>query len=256
MAHVAQDRPVSFLRPFWRMGGWLAPIFGSVLLLLTLVSHLTLGLAQRFDMEGIEARARVIDRYYTESTDSDGDKTITHYLEIDFETDGGRPMRLKPSVGSGLYNRTRIGDDIPVWYLQSDPSRIETRRGQNRSAATVTQVIGAIFGLLMLGALWFPGSKAVAALRARRYGRRDRAEVTGLNKTGWTVNGEHRYRLQWRDSAGHSGESLAYRRDQLTPYRTGSTVPVYHGLRRTWWEGDVGPSGHTRDAEGYPVHGG
>lgn len=252
MAHVAQDHPVSFFRLFWRMGGWLVLIFGSGFLLLSLVNHFAFGLAERFDAEGIETSAQVIDRYYTESVDSDGDKTITYYLEIDFKTNAGRPMRLKPSVGSALYNRTRIGDNIPVWYLQSDPSRIETRRGQNRSAATVTQIIGAIFGLLMLGGVWFPGSKAVSALRARRYGRRDMAEVTGLKQTRWKVNEQYRYRLQWRDSDGRNGESLAYRRDRLTPYRVGSKVPVYRGLRRTWWEGDVGPSVHARDAEGYP----
>lgn len=252
MAHVAQDHPVSFLRLFWRMGGWVTLICGVILLVFTLISHATLGLAERFDAEGLKATATVLDRTYTESVDSDGDKTTTYYLSIVFETDVGREVRLKPSVGSSLYDRTRIGDEIPVWYLQSDPSQIETRRGQNRSAATVTQVIGAVFGVVMLVALWVPGGRAVSALRARRYGRRDMAEVTGLKKTGWTVNKEHRYRLQWRDSAGRAGESLAYKQDRLTPYRVGSKVPVYQGLKRTWWEGDVGPSVHARDPQGYP----
>ncbi len=222
------------------MGGWLALVFGASLLLLTVISNSSLGLAQRFDNEGREASAQVLDRYERVTTDSDGDRKVTYYLELRFETRQGEQITVTRSVGSSVYNRTTVGEVHRIWYLESEPDRIEVSRGENRSTATITRWVALIFGLLTLGALWIPGRKAVAAVRARRYGARETAVVTGLTRTSYRVNNRYRYRLTWREDSGRVGQSLAYREDELSAFPADTKITVYQGLKRAWWSGDVG----------------
>ena len=58
MTHIP-DPPPSLFRLFNRMGGWMVIIAGAALLLFTLISHLALQTAKRFEAEGIPARAEV-----------------------------------------------------------------------------------------------------------------------------------------------------------------------------------------------------
>lgn len=240
MAQVAGDDPVPVWRLFWRMGGWLALIFLVFFVFLTVISHTTLTLAERFDTEGRETTAEVLDKYERVSTDSDGDRTVTYYFALTFDTNAGERIDISRSVGSGPYRKTQVGDRIPIWYLQSDPDTTELSRGENQTTSRLTQGIALVFGLLALGALWVPGRKAVAAVRARRDGARETVEVLGTTRTSYRVNKRYRYRLTWTEPSGRVGESLAYKEHQLFPYPPGTEIKIYQGLKRAWWEGDVG----------------
>jgi uncharacterized protein (DUF58 family) len=247
MAKIAGNTPVPLWRLFWRMGGWVALIFGGPFLVLTLISSLSLSLAQRFDAEGRETGARVVDRYETVSTDSDGDRTTTYSLVLTFKTNRGAEVTVTHSVGSNLYHSTEVGDFTGIWYLESAPDKTELNRGENRSLGIVTQTLALLFGLLWLAALWVPGRKAGAAVRARRYGARETAEVTGVTQTNWKVNNQFRYRLTWREKSGRTGESLGYPHALLRGYEPGSRITVYQGIKRAWWSGDVGERAEAPD---------
>ncbi|MGP6085564.1 hypothetical protein [Antarctobacter jejuensis] len=240
MATIADDKPVPLWRLFWRMGGWITLIFLVVLLVLTIISQSTLSLANRFDAEGRETAADLVDKRREVTTDSDGDEEITYYFDLRFETLEGDLVVVSRSVGSSEYHKREIGDRIPIWYLQSQPGTTELTRGENRSTSTVTRWIALIFGIGALIAIWIPGRKAVAAVRARRYGAREAAEILGTKCTNIKVNNRYRYRLTWKEQSGRVGESLAYKEEQLEGFRPGETITVYQGIQRAWWSGDVG----------------
>ncbi|WGW03044.1 DUF3592 domain-containing protein [Tropicibacter oceani] len=241
MAKVTLDRPVPIHKLYLRMGGWFSLAFLGSLLVLTLVSHFALGLAIRFETEGRQTTARIMDKYYTESTDSDGDREVTHYLVLDYMTNSGAQMEISRSVSLSVYNRARVHDTMPIWYLDSEPDRTELTQGANRSAATVTQIIALVFGTLMLGGLWYSGSRAIAAVRARRFGAEETAEVTEIAATSVTINNRRMYRLKWREASGRTGQSLMYRASALAGFGPGSQITVYQGIKRAWWQGDTGP---------------
>lgn len=240
MAKIADSTPVPIWRLYWRMWGWVSLIFLLFLLVLTMFSSLSLSLANRFDAEGRETAAEVLDSYERVTTDSDGDREVTYYLVLRYDIRSGEEVQIERSVGSSLYYDTAIGDYIGIWYLASEPETIEVYRGENRSAAVATQWIALVFGILTLGSMWIPARKSVAAVRARRYGARETAVVTGTTRTRYQVNNRYRYRLTWRENSGRIGESLPYREEQLSGYRPGQTITVYQGIKRAWWSGDVG----------------
>lgn len=240
MAQIANDTPVPLWRLFWRMGGWVTLIFVAVLMVLTTISHSTLSLAKQFDAEGRETAAEIVDKRREVSTDSDGDQEITYYFDLRFDTYEGERVVVSRSVGSGAYYERDIGDSVAIWYLQSQPDTTELSRGENRTTSAITRWIALLFGIAALVAMWIPGRKAVAAVRARRYGARESAEITGIKPTSYTVNNRHRYRLTWREQSGRAGESLAYKEEQLDGFRPGAKITVYQGIKRAWWTGDVG----------------
>lgn len=181
------------------------------------------------------------DKYFSESTDSDGDKTITYYLVMEFSTRKGEDIRVARTVSRTMFNEAGVGTTRPIWYLDSEPTETELTRGENRSDSRVAHVIAWVFGAAALVGLWYWGSRAVAAVRARRYGARVRGVVIDHARTSFKVNNEPRYRLVWRLPDGTTGESLIHRMDHLRKAAPrGSEVTVYQGLKRGWWAGDVG----------------
>lgn len=222
------------------MGGWVTLIFLVLLCIMTLFSTLSLNLAERFEAEGRETAAAVLDKYQTVTTDSDGDREVTYYFVLQYDTQRGETLEITESVGSGIYNRTQTNTRIPIWYLETEPDRIEVTKGSNRTASIVTRWIALVFGIVALAVMWFPARRAVAAVRARRYGARETARVTGTKRTNYRVNNRYRYRLTWKEQSGRSGESLAYRESQLSGFQRGEKITVYQGIKRAWWSGDVG----------------
>ncbi|WP_136441405.1 DUF3592 domain-containing protein [Pacificoceanicola onchidii] len=235
------DKPVPFWKLYLRMGGWFSVAFFVVLAALTIGSHIAHGFAERFETEGRRTQAEVLDKEISESTDSDGDTTYTYYLTLAYSTNTGEDIVKDSSVSKGFYWETDIGDFIPILYLESQPRRIETNEGSNRTAGQVMQIIGLVDGLLFLGAFWYSGRRAVAAIRARRYGARESVTVAELYATSVTVNNRRRYRLKWRDAQGKVGYSLMYPKDALLPYPPGHRITIYQGIKKAFWEGDVGP---------------
>ncbi|SEO70723.1 Protein of unknown function [Salinihabitans flavidus] len=240
MARVARTEPVPIWRLFLRMGGWFTLIFAAVAVILTLIGSRESTLAKRFETEGRTATATVMERSTTTSRDSDGNRSTTYYLSLRFETRENRVMNVRRSVKRGIYSSVAEGDTLPVWYLPSDPDTVAMSENEKQASANLLQMLSLGFGALTLGMLWYSGHGAVAAVRARRFGRRETATVTGLKRTNTQVNKKYRYRLTWRERNGRVGESLMYPREALEDIPEGSEIAVYQGLKRAWWTGDVG----------------
>ena len=240
MQVVIPETPVPLWRLFLRMGGWVVLIAGVILLVVTLISWSSLRMAQRFETEGRPATAIVTEKYQREGRDSDGNRTVTYYLTLDYTTARGERISLNRTVNSGEYRRASEGERFDLLYLASEPRKTELTPGHYRKGAQVGQIVGLVVGLIWLGALWLVGGWAVAAVRARRYGQREEAQVVELRRTSIRVNNRPRYRVIWRDAAGREGRSLLRKWRDIEGLQVGDTVPIYHGVKRSWWAGDVG----------------
>lgn len=232
--------PVSMWRLFLKMGGWFVLGLGATVLVLAFIGQQFFSTAKRFEVEGRRAMALVTEKYITESTDSDGDRTVTRWLDLEFTTQAGEGIAITKSVGTGEYHRARKGAEIELWYLESAPTRVEITRGSNAQGARVLQIILLVLGALWLGLLWLVGRWVVEAVRARRYGTCEPAEVTEVFRTSVKVNNRPRYRLKWRDGQGRAGQSLLRTSEDLESFRPGSPIRIYQGIRRAWWAGDIG----------------
>ena len=232
--------PVSFLRLFFKMGGWIVLILAVVLLILSLVSHANLKTAKRFETEGLSAIARVTDKEKTVKRNSDGKRTTTYYLTLQFSTQTGKDISVRSSVGSRKYNSVQEGDEIPLYYLASAPETTEITKGSHRKGSRITQFIALMIGLGWLAALWIIGGWTVSAVRARRFGPRKEAMVQEVKRTGVKINNQPRYRLVWRDAEGREGQSLLHRYSELESLKPNDIIHIYQGPKQSWWVGDVG----------------
>lgn len=240
MVLVIPRHPVPLFRLFWKMGGWSVIILGVLLLILSLISQANLSTAKRFEKEGRKATAIVTERYTTVSTDSDGDRTTTYWLTLDYVTQAGEEISLNRSVGTAAYNRASEGQPFDLLYLDSQPRKTELTEGSYRQSSRVLQVVALVEGVMFLGLLWLIGGWTVSAARARRYGRREEAVVREVRRTNIRVNNRPRFRLVWEDSAGREGKSLLRKKSDLAGFRPGDHIDIYHGLKRSWWVGDIG----------------
>ena len=240
MEEPAAYPPVSTFRLFLKMGGWVPLIFAVVLVIITVIGQLSLNTAKRFDAEGRETVARVVEKYTTESRDSDGDRTVTYWLTLDYETTSGKVITRTRTATSSEYRRAREGSEITLRFLESDPTVTELTEGSYAQGAWVAQIIALVIGVMWLGALWITGRWAVEAARARRYGACEDAEVTGVERTSIRVNNRPRYRLSWKDGQGRPGKSLLRKRADVEQYGRGDRIRIYQGLKRPWWAGDIG----------------
>ena len=240
MTFEIPKNPVPLWRLFLRMGGWFVIAGGVLLLVFTLASHFSLKTAKRFEAEGRSVVGVVTDKYTTQSRDSDGNTKTSYWLEFDFVTHAGEQVSLKRSVGSSMYRERQVGGDLKVLYLPSDPRKIELKPGSNRSLSRGMQIAAFVFGVAWLIGVWVVGGWAVSAVRARRYGTREVVKVTDIKSTNVRVNRKYLYRLTWQDAKGREGQSLMRKADTLSGFRRGSEIAVYQGVKRAWWEGDVG----------------
>lgn len=242
------DPPPSLFRLFLRMGGWFVILLGVILLVLSLVGQSVLNTVKRFEEEGRVAQAVVVDKYIRESRDSDGDRKVTRYLTLRFETARAEQIEVSKSVGSKRYRDTGIGTEVEILYLASAPSTTELDRGSHRRGSVILQLVSLVAGLVWLALLWRIGGWAVSAVRARRYGALEDVEVVQVLKTNVKINKRPRYRLQWRDGQGQLGESLMHPPGKLDAYSQGDRIQVYRGIKFMWWTGDVGMRPVAEDA--------
>lgn len=228
------------LRLFLKMGGWFPLIIALPLLVVTLIGQLSHNTAQRFEEEGLSATAEVLSKFYTESTDSDGDTTRTYWFTLSFTTQSKQVIITKRSVNSSEYRSAKMGDELEILYLRSDPEVTEVTHGSHAYGAKVAQIILLVIGVIWLGLLWVTGRWTVEALRARRYGSREEAVVQEIHKTNVRVNNRPRYRLIWTDSNGKEGKSLMRKWADVDQFQRGDRIVIYQGLKRSWWVGDIG----------------
>ncbi len=232
--------PVPLFRLFWKMGGWIVLITGVVLVVFTLISHANLKTARRFENEGRRAVALITNKEKTVRRDSDGNDKVNYWLTLDFVTGLGEAITVRQSVGHGQYNSLQEGGELPLYYLVSEPGKVELTQGSHRKGARITQWIALIAGLIWLTALWVIGGWAVSAVRTRRFGTRKEAMVQEIKRTNVKINNRPRYRLVWRDNEGREGQSLLHRHSNLDSLKPTDIIHIYQGPKQSWWVGDVG----------------
>ncbi|MEO0752166.1 MAG: hypothetical protein AAFY25_10200, partial [Pseudomonadota bacterium] len=186
------------------------------------------------------AAAVVVDKDITESRDSDGDRTFTYWLTMEFVTQRREEIEVRTSVGSGFYRDVEISDEIPIQYLETEPDLIEVEEGSYATGATVLRWMALVIGCAWLGALWLSGRWTVEALRARRYGKVETAKVVNVVKTAIKVNGGPRFRIVWMDAQGREGRSLLKKAREVQGWHGSDDIRIYQGLKRSWWAGDIG----------------
>ncbi len=229
--------PVPLWRLFLRLRGWAVLLLFLLSFICTLAARSELILAGRFDTEGILTQATVEDRYHRTVKGPDGRENTTYYLVLTYKTLEDKYHRVTVTVPEPDYRHNREGYFIELRYLDSEPTRVELKRGENRRARWLLQGLGLAFGVVGLVLFWRAGRRAVAAGRARKWGAREPAVVTGLEKVR---PGGRRYRLHWRERSGREGQSLPGRFAHFSGTTVGRPVTVYQGIDRAWWSGDIG----------------
>jgi len=190
MVLVIPAYPVPLFRLFWKMGGWVVMITGVLLVVFTLISHFNLKTAKRFEAEGRSAVAVILNKEKTTQREPDGDTKINYWLTLEFVTGLGEDVTVRRSIGKSRYRSVQEGDAQTVFYLASEPDRIELSQGSHQKGARITQWIALFAGLIWLAALWMTGGWAVSAVRARRFGNREQALVQEVMQTGLKINNQ------------------------------------------------------------------
>ncbi|WP_120501795.1 DUF3592 domain-containing protein [Roseovarius sp. EL26] len=234
------QRPPSVVQLFLKMGGWFVLVLGGLILLISVVGQSNFKTAERFENEGRLAQAEVVKKYTSEHREPDGDIEITYRLVAQFTPTGGDLTKVDRSVPRSFYDDVEEGGRVELLYLPNQPSKVELTRGANRAGATFLSRLSLVLGMIWLVALWVVGRWAVAGVRARRFGTREEALVSEVKQSMITINGRARFRLVWVDAQGREGTSLLHVWDDLAHFKTGDRVMIYHGVKRSWWAGDIG----------------
>ncbi|MGR3466969.1 MAG: DUF3592 domain-containing protein [Shimia sp.] len=235
------DKPVSWLRLFLKMGGWVPIGLGVLTLILSAVAWQMEARADRFEREGVYARATITGKEVRESTDSDGDTRYTYLFDLSYRVDGAETTQTK-STGRRDYRARAVGDVIDIRYLESQPARIDYPIGASRSGATALRWVVLLPGVVALGLLWLMGGWATTAAMTRWNGTRVVARTTGTKRTNTKVNDRYRYRLTWLEPDGRTGESLMHSEADLRAWTDPPRdIVVYRDGENAYWEGDIGP---------------
>ncbi|MEO0568273.1 MAG: DUF3592 domain-containing protein [Pseudomonadota bacterium] len=244
MGDLIPNPPPSVLRLFFKMGGTIVVFAGFLFAIFSLVGHFVLLDAERFETDGRYTNAMVTRKRIEEGRDSEGNRELTYYLGLSYVTQRKEEIRVDRSVSRNKYRDTDVGDEIEIRYLASTPRRTEITPGEYRNGARILSLVSLAIGLVWLWLVWLIGGWAVAAVRARRYGKTENVQVHNVRATSTKVNGRPRYRLIWYDSNGKMGQSLQRRKSGFRSLEKGDEITIYHGLKYTWWAGDVGLRTH------------
>ncbi|SLN13752.1 hypothetical protein ROA7450_00217 [Roseovarius albus] len=240
MSGQIAQKPPSVLALFLKMGGWFVLALGGLILLFSVVGQNNFKTAERFESEGLMAQAEVVKKYTSEHREPDGDIEITYRLVVQFTPTGSDVVTVDRSAPKSIYDNVEEGGRVKLFYLPNQPKKVELVRGASRAGATFLSRLSLVLGIVWLGALWVVGRWAVAGVRARRFGRREEALVSGVKQSLLTINGRPRFRLVWVDSQGREGVSLLHLWPEVEHYKAGDRVGIYHGIKWTWWVGDIG----------------
>lgn len=223
----------------WRTGGVLPLIAAVVTMVMTIASVGALYEGLQFEARGIDTRAAILDRDIRKVR-RDGRTETKYRVTFRYVVDGTE-HDVTRTVSHRLYEASDVGSTRTVRYLDGRAHRVEFEIGSTMESGWAMRWVALFLGLLTLALLWWKGSRAVDAVRARKFGAQETVTVSEIavsrHKTGKS------YRLQWRDSNGGVGTSLSSgRRARYDPYPVGTQVDIFRGAKgRAWWVGDVGP---------------
>jgi len=228
--------PRSWFAIFFSAGGVFAIFAAVALLVFTGISVWSYAEAQRFDREGIETTAVVIDRRIVRDSEGSND----YYATFSFEA-GGKEYRIEKSVSRSFHRANPERSTSTIRYLRSNPRKTEHFVGENAQEGRVLQIIAGVAGLVALGLLWYFGQRTNRAVLARRWGRRTTATITGFVERKKSGKPTGKGYMIWNLADGTRGESLDRNIHVLRALGKGTEIIVYVRKGDSWWEGDVGP---------------
>lgn len=233
-----------FWRMFWNCGGALAIFVGVFTIGLSIGSFYNLRLGLAFETRGVEATAQVVAREARRVSVENGTKT-EYFVTILYDTPDSQE-RKERRVSRALYDQSTGGAQRPIRYLSDAPGTFEFEIGETWSSGQTMRWIALVLGLVTLGAIWWRGGVAVAAIRARKYGASEDGVVVEVKRRR-RKHGSH-YTLVWRDAHGAIGTSLPSGNPRrYEPYPPHSRIALFRGARgEAWWIGDVGPRAAAR----------
>lgn len=228
--------PRSWFSIFFSAGGTFAVIAAVALLAFTSIAVFSYSQASRFDRDGIETSADIVDTRTRRK--SEGHRSYYATFQFDVE---GRSYRVEKNVSRSFHATHPKGATSTIYYLRTNPKKIEYFRGENHQDGQQTQFISGIAGIIALGALWYFGQRTNRAVLARQRGHRTVATVTEVVERKKKGKPTGKVYMTWRLADGALGKSLDRKKEELLALGTGSEIIVYVRKGESWWEGDVGP---------------
>ncbi|MFN3954692.1 MAG: DUF3592 domain-containing protein [Pararhodobacter sp.] len=234
-----ERRRITFRRLFTRHFIWVPLLPLALAIGLSLFALHELRKADRLDLHGAEAVARVIARDIRTSRDNDGRTQTEYRVEYRFQPSSGDAVTTRRSVNRATYNAMAPGDEILVRYVLHDPLTNEIEPGQSRRTGRILLAIAVPFALCALVALVWIGRRKAQLFRAVWFGEVRQARVTEHEALNVQVNGRTRYRLHWLDALGQTGRSGMHDHDDLAA--KGEVIVVYVDPRsgKGWWDADI-----------------
>ncbi len=223
----------------WRTGGVLPLIAGIATVIMSVASFGALYEGLAFEARGVVTSAEIMDRSTRRVRSND--RTKTEYSVLFRYNVNESPMEIQRKVSRHLYEDSLIGTSREVRYLPDRPERVEFQIGSTMESGRAMRWIALVLGLVTLVLLWWKGSRAVDAVRARKFGTQERVTVIDVSVT--RVKNGRSYRLKWVDQNGVEATSLSSsKRTRYDAYPPQSQVDIFRGAKgRAWWVGDVGP---------------
>ncbi|WP_299848237.1 DUF3592 domain-containing protein [uncultured Roseovarius sp.] len=234
------EKPVPVLRLFLRMGGWIVVMLGLICAGLSLISAADSDLAQRFDKDGRQTSATVSHKRFAKTRNPDGSLSTSYWVTLRYRTGAGEVMMLERLVNGVEYRRSEQGARVDLRYLPDAPFTVELATNWFRTMAQRKQSLALGAGLIGLLLLWVIGRRSVDAIRARDYGTREKAVVTGIRRVAIRLPGWPDRRLVWLDRHGNTGQSLRHHARSVMAVHPGAVIDIYRGPTQSWWAGDVG----------------
>jgi len=224
-----RDHPRGWLSLFARFGGGLAMLAGAALVVLTLFSASALMLADRIDRDGRHAWGAVVAKRV------EGDRYLVSFA---YKTSAGGQV-AEAEVDAAVYDAAQVDDPHVLRYMRADPGQIALGGEDYRARGVLLRNIGLALGVMGLAMLWFGGTRANRAIKARRDGEKRFAVITAIREVPGRQDKGH---LIWREEDGLTGQSLPRAMDALLEaYDAGDRIVVFRLGGYAVWEGDVGP---------------
>lgn len=234
--------PVSALGLGLRKGLWVPLLLAVVALGLFLAVREMAREARLLASEGVQTTGVVLEREHRRR-----DGSSMYFLRYEFTVMDGTRRIGRQRVSRALHDRARPGASIMVHYAQSRPSVNRVQRGDT---IALRLVLGAVSGLLVLGAgfltrvMWGDWR---AMLRAARRGERGEAWVIAWHECpGGPRKGGKRadMTMAWRDdNRNRSGQTGAMAAELAARHPAGSRISIWYDphSERGFWEESILP---------------
>lgn len=134
-------------RKFLKSTSWIVAIVAVIACGLFYWSFSNFQDAAKLAENGVTTQAQVLQSYSRRERRSSSSGTryeTNYYVRYRFTPEGGEPITKRDRVSKSFQKNTRVGTQIPVTYLPSDPSLHEIEPGETRSGGWMTSVMGLI----------------------------------------------------------------------------------------------------------------